>query len=596
MFTIACDRRRGGVRWSLVCASAVTAMLVTFAGKAQAVLQRWDMLTQSDIAPIRCITVDPQDPSTIYVGISNGAIAFDPGAYVPAVGAGIVKSIDAGMSWSPINFGLDDLNVVAIVVDPQTSSTVYAATDGGGVFKSINGGLAWAPRSNGLPDEGEVYALAMDPLTPLTLYAGMEHDGVFKSTDGGASWTAAVTGLDVNSQTLETWALAVDPQTPTTLYAGTRGGVFKSTNAAGSWAPTGGMNWVNYVDGSPQASHWVYALAIDPVNSQTVYAGVLDAGGVFRSDNGGTTWSNATAGIDYLAGYSYITSLTIDPNDPNTLYAGTQDRGVFKTTDRGGRWAPLNMGLSRQGVWALALDSQHPPEVYAGTVLGSVVRLGDAPIALDHFRCFSVRGDRVDVPDVLLTDDLETRTTSVGRPKLFCEPTGLSGSDVIDATANLVCYSISRNSYAGPQAAGFDTQLSQALARNLKPAALCVPSERDGVPSALNLDHFKSYRSSRIGTPLFAITLDDALGSQDAKFYRSAGFMTPVAVNGGAVADPDADLACYELRYKQRGFEIAEPVFVPQQVTIDNEFGTQTLDIIEPTSLCLASQRIFLVP
>jgi photosystem II stability/assembly factor-like uncharacterized protein len=74
------------------------------------------------------------------------------------------------------------------------------------------------------PEGGAIVALAIDPQTPTTLYAGT-YDGVFQSTDGGASWSAANNGLT----NTDVQALAIDPQTPTTLYAVTwGGGVFKT--------------------------------------------------------------------------------------------------------------------------------------------------------------------------------------------------------------------------------------------------------------------------------------------------------------------------------------------------------------------------------
>ena len=85
--------------------------------------------------------------------------------------------------------------------------------------------------TTGGPYGGTVHALAIDPTTPTTLYAGT-YIGVFKSTDAGGTWVAASRGLTAESIR----ALAINPATPTTLYAGTHyEGVFKSTDAGGTW-------------------------------------------------------------------------------------------------------------------------------------------------------------------------------------------------------------------------------------------------------------------------------------------------------------------------------------------------------------------------
>ena len=83
------------------------------------------------------------------------------------------------------------------------------------------------------------------------------------------------------------WALAIDPSNPSTLYAGTDyAGVFKSTNGGGTWNP------IN----SGLSDGYVNALAIDPGNSNIVYAGTL-LGGVFKSTNGGDTWNPINSGM-----------------------------------------------------------------------------------------------------------------------------------------------------------------------------------------------------------------------------------------------------------------------------------------------------------
>jgi len=104
--------------------------------------------------------------------------------------------------------------------------------------------------------------LAIDPVTPTTLYVGLDLDGVFKSTDAGGSWTAINNGL----ADLSTLALLVDPVTPTTLYAGfyprNTGGVSKSTDAGG--------NWTAINDGL--TDRFVHLLLVDPVTPTTLYA------------------------------------------------------------------------------------------------------------------------------------------------------------------------------------------------------------------------------------------------------------------------------------------------------------------------------------
>ena len=146
----------------------------------------------------------------------------------------------------------------------------------------------------------------------------------------------------------EVRALAIDPQTPSTVYAGTGGGVFKSTNGGASWS---------VINSGPTFAYYnpVQALAIDPQTPSTVYAGIPGSG-VFKSTNGGASWSAINIGItDTL-----IWVLAIDLQTPSTLYVTTNNGGVFKSTNGGASWSAINSGLANNYVRALAIDPQTP--------------------------------------------------------------------------------------------------------------------------------------------------------------------------------------------------------------------------------------------
>ena len=145
-------------------------------------------------------------------------------------------------------------------------------------------------------------------------------------------------------------ALAVDPADAQTVYAGTSAaGVWKSSNGGSSWTATGAL-------GTPD----VLALVIDRQNPSVLYAGT-DGGGVFTSRNGGATWTGATAG----PGDRRVAALALDPRDPNTLWAGTASTGLFKSTDGGATWRHPGQGLRKGAVPSIVLDPRNPQVVYA---------------------------------------------------------------------------------------------------------------------------------------------------------------------------------------------------------------------------------------
>jgi len=151
-------------------------------------------------------------------------------------------------------------------------------------------------------------------------------------------------------------ALAIDPLNPTTLYAGTYGGgVFKSTDGGVSWSASGPTNIYTSVT----------ALAIDAVTPTTLYAGSIYSPGVFKSTDGGASW-NAT---ELARG---VLSLAIDPLTPTTLYAGDDASGVFKSMDGGANWSSALLfyyGLCGPcgGVGALTIDPLRQTTLFGGT-------------------------------------------------------------------------------------------------------------------------------------------------------------------------------------------------------------------------------------
>ena len=153
------------------------------------------------------------------------------------------------------------------------------------------------------------------------------------------------------------YALAIDPTDPSTVYAGADvGKVFKSTDAGGSWV----------LANSGVADKTVKALVIDPTDSMTVYAGT-DGAGVYKNTNGGTSWSAASVGLA-----SDVRALAINPINPAILYAGVFGGGVYKTVGGGDAWTPVNARLSALNVTALVINPSNPNLLFAATLGGGV--------------------------------------------------------------------------------------------------------------------------------------------------------------------------------------------------------------------------------
>jgi photosystem II stability/assembly factor-like uncharacterized protein len=162
-------------------------------------------------------------------------------------------------------------------------------------------------------------------------------------------------------------ALSFAPSDSSVAYAGTQGGgVFRSGDGGSSWSA------VNNGLGNLM----IVSLAVDPSNSALVYAGT--SGGLYKTTSGGASWRRLPLGS--FPSITVVLSLRINPASPNVVYASFSDAalnsGVFRTDDGGSHWTKRDAGLPG-GVSALDLDPDHPDTLYGvnGSSSGAAIPL-----------------------------------------------------------------------------------------------------------------------------------------------------------------------------------------------------------------------------
>ena len=145
-------------------------------------------------------------------------------------------------------------------------------------------------------------------------------------------------------------ALAVDPTDGATVYAGTLDGVYKSTNGAAGWSRTS-----NGMGDFPLS-----ALAIDAGTPQTIYAGT--SGGIYKSTDGAANWTASSSGLTTKD----TRALAVVPGGP--VFAGTLGGGVFMSVDGAATWSSWNTRLYGDWVHGFAVRGSN---LYAATIGGS---------------------------------------------------------------------------------------------------------------------------------------------------------------------------------------------------------------------------------
>ena len=211
--------------------------------------------------------------------------------------------------------------------------TICVGTLGQGIWRSADGGENWQRIKEGLYSESAVRALAVHPKDPSLIFAGVD-DGIYRSQDQGKSWQR----MDSPMNYIPVWASSIDPVDSDTIFAGTRPAApFRSRDSGDTWQTLS----VQIADECPNVRiPRVTALVVDPLDHSNVWAGI-EVDGVRRSRDGGDTWESVAGGISDLD----IHDLVITSGPPKTLLTITP-REVFSSTDDGATWEPV--GASRQ--------------------------------------------------------------------------------------------------------------------------------------------------------------------------------------------------------------------------------------------------------
>lgn len=276
--------------------------------------------------------------------------------YFGAAGGGVWRTNDAGNTWENITDGYFGGSIGAVTIAPSDQNVIYVGggektirgnvSSGYGVWKSVDAGKTW--ESKGLPESRQIPRIRVHPKNPDIVYAAVlgniykptQERGVYKSTNGGDTWKKT---LYVNDEAGAV-DLILDPTNPRILYASTwrakRSPYSLSSGGEGSalWKSTdSGETWkeISKNEGFPQDTLGIIGVTVSPVNANRVWAIVenKENGGVYRSEDGGNTWSYINSDRSLRQRAWYYTRIYADPQDQDVVYV--LNVSYHKSTDGG---------------------------------------------------------------------------------------------------------------------------------------------------------------------------------------------------------------------------------------------------------------------
>lgn len=312
----------------------------------------------------------PGDPLTYYAATASG---------------GVWKSTDGGFTWKPIFDDQPISSIGSIAVAPSDPNVVYVGSGeanirgnvaaGNGIYKSMDAGKTW---TRVWKQEGQIGTMAVHPRNPEIAFAAVlghafgpnPERGVYRTRDGGRTWEQ-VLEKDADTGASD---VAIDPSNPNVVFAGlwqARRRPWEMTSGGpGSGlyvSRDGGDTWTQLKPGEnglPEGTWGKIGVAVAPSDGRRVYALIeAEKGGLFRSDDGGGSWTLATRSRELRQRAWYYTTVTVGPGNPDEVWVPNVP--MLKSIDGGKTFK--QMFLSHGDHHDLWIDPKNPKRMIGST-------------------------------------------------------------------------------------------------------------------------------------------------------------------------------------------------------------------------------------
>jgi photosystem II stability/assembly factor-like uncharacterized protein len=305
------------------------------------------------------LAIDPTNPSKLYAITGDG----DQAIYHP-FGSGFYKSTNGGATWTASGLLLtqqDKVLLTSIIIHPQNPNILLVSASNG-IYRSTDAGASFTKVSTEASRD-----LAFQPGNPNIVMAGSNNVSpavILRSADNGQTWSVIPSGYSVNGR----YAIAFSPANPQVVYAwlfqkfdfggGRSEAVFCSTDAGLSFKKMAGIS-PNMCD---EQGWYDLCLAADPVSPATLYAGGID---IYRSTDSGKTWVN----LSNQYSSAPVPNFHVDIHDlvfsGSTLYIAN-DGGVYKSTNAGSSFSNISANLSIAQPYGIGVSRSNTQLVISG--------------------------------------------------------------------------------------------------------------------------------------------------------------------------------------------------------------------------------------
>lgn len=312
--------------------------------------QSWSMIfgtsTGINSVGVSSVAINPSNTSIMYLGTGD----IDAG---DAPGYGVMKSINAGKTWTLSNTGMGNRTVGRIIIDPTNAAILLASTNAG-VYRSTNSGSSWVRTSIST----KATDLVFKPGNSSYVYAAFSNGSFYRSTNNGVNWTRITSGLPTTG--LQRGQIAVSEDDSNYVYlviavSSRFKGLYRSTNSGTSFttrSTTPNILGYSNTGNDTKGQGWYdLDIAVSPINKDEVFVIGIN---IWKSTNGGSNWTISGHWTGQSSDDVHADHHGLEYSKSGYQLLNGNDGGVYISSDGGSVWKNINSNISNSQIYRMA--------------------------------------------------------------------------------------------------------------------------------------------------------------------------------------------------------------------------------------------------